>query len=81
MRGNGLKVTFLQQHRLPRGVVVPEGAQETWRCGTEGCGQWAWWGWVMVGLPDLSSLFQTNDSMVLRHGSWAWWGWAGGWTR
>ena len=26
------------------GVTVPGGAQELWRCGTEGCGQWARWG-------------------------------------
>ena len=25
------------------GVTVLGGAQELWRCGTEGCGQWAWW--------------------------------------
>ena len=28
------------------GVTVPGGAQEMWRCGTEGCGQWPWWGWA-----------------------------------
>ena len=31
-------------------VTVPGGVQGTWRCGTEGCGQWAWlgmgWGWA-----------------------------------
>ena len=26
------------------GVAVPGGVPELWRCGTEGCGQWAWWG-------------------------------------
>ena len=26
------------------GVTVPGGAPELWGCGTEGCGQWAWWG-------------------------------------
>jgi len=25
---------------------------------TEGCGQWAWWGWAVVGLDDLRVLFQ-----------------------
>jgi len=34
------------------GVTVPAGVQEPWRCGTEGCGQWAWWGWAGVGLGD-----------------------------
>ena len=28
------------------GVTVPGGVQEVWRCGTEGHGQWAWWGWA-----------------------------------
>jgi len=31
------------------------GVQGTWRCGTEGRGQWAWWGGLTVGL---SGLFQ-----------------------
>ena len=26
------------------GVLIPGGIQGTWRCGTEGHGQWAWWG-------------------------------------
>ena len=26
------------------GVAVPGGVQELWRCGTEGHGQWTWWG-------------------------------------
>ena len=36
-------------HRLPREEsTVPGGVQELCRCGTEGCGQWAWWadGWA-----------------------------------
>ena len=28
------------------GVTIPAGVPELWRCGTEGHGQWAWWGWV-----------------------------------
>lgn len=35
-----------------------------WRCGAEGCGLWAWWDGLVVGLHDLIGLF-TNDSMVL----------------
>ena len=35
------------------GVTVSGGVPEQW-----GCGQWAWWGWVGVGLGDLSGLFQ-----------------------
>ena len=27
-------------------VTIPGGVQELWRCGTEGRGQWAWWGWI-----------------------------------
>ena len=26
------------------GVTTHGGVQEPWGCGTEGCGQWAWWG-------------------------------------
>ena len=28
------------------GVTVPGGVEEPCGCGTEGCGQWAWWGWA-----------------------------------
>ena len=34
-----------------------------WRCGTEGCGQWAWCDELTVGLGDLSGHFQPYDSM------------------
>lgn len=37
---------------------VPRGAQELWMCGAWGDGQWAWGGWVGVGLDDLSGVFQ-----------------------
>ena len=32
------------------GVTIPRGVQELWRCGTEGCGQWAWWDGLGLGL-------------------------------
>ena len=32
------------------GVTVPGGVQELWRCGTEGCGQWAQWGGLGLNL-------------------------------
>ena len=41
------------------GVTVPGGVQEACRCGTEGHGGWAWWGWVGVGHGDLRGLFQS----------------------
>ena len=41
------------------GVAIPGGVPEMWRCGTEGRGQWARWGWAGVGLRDLSGLFQS----------------------
>ena len=31
------------------GIAVPAGVPEPWRCGTEGGGQWARWGWAVVG--------------------------------
>ena len=40
------------------GVTVPGGVPELWRCGTEGRGQWACWGWAGVELDDLSGLCQ-----------------------
>jgi len=50
------------------GVTIPGGVPEPWGCGTEGRGQWAWWGWddeLMVGLEVFSNL---NDSNFLYHG-------------
>jgi len=41
------------------GVTVPRKVQEPWRCGTEGCGQWAWWGSAGVGLGHLRGLSPT----------------------
>ena len=46
-------------------VTVPEGVPEPWRCGTEGCGQWARWGWAWVGLDYLSGILHLHDSMIL----------------
>jgi len=40
-------------------VTVPGGVQEPCRCGTEGRGEWAWWGWVDCWTGDF------NDSMIL----------------
>jgi len=39
-------------------VTIPGGVEEPCGCGTEGRGQWAWWGWVDVGQGDLRGLFQ-----------------------
>ena len=41
------------------GVTISGGVQELWRCGTEGHGQWYGREELMVGLDDLSGLFQT----------------------
>ena len=40
------------------GLIADGGVQEPCGCGTEGCAQWAWWGWVGVGLDGLSGFFQ-----------------------
>ena len=40
------------------GVTPLPTVQETHRHGNEGHGQCPWWGWVGVGLDDLSGLFQ-----------------------
>ena len=49
----------MQWHSCPGrgGVTIPGGVPELWVCGTEGHGQWAWWGWAGVGLDGLSGLF------------------------
>ena len=40
------KRAVMQWHSYPwsGGVTVPEGVSEPQGCGTERCGQWAWWG-------------------------------------
>ena len=43
------------------GVTVPGGVEEPCGCGTEGCGQRAWWGWA-DGWTVISSFY---DSVVL----------------
>ena len=40
------------------GVTVPEGVPEPCGCGTDGHGQWAWWGLLVIELGDLRGLFQ-----------------------
>ena len=44
------------------GVTVPGGVQEPCWCGTEGRGQWAWWGGLVL---DCMIFFNLNDSMML----------------
>jgi len=55
----------LHWHSCPgRGAVtVPGGAQELWRRGSEGCGQWAWGDGLVVGPDDLRDLSNLCDSM------------------
>ena len=36
-----------------------------WRCGTEGHGQWACWGWVGLDLGTLVVFSNLNDSIIL----------------
>ena len=50
-----------------REVIVPGGVPGPWRCGTEGCGQWAQWGGVGVGvgLGDVIGLSSVKDLMIL----------------
>ena len=56
-----LKSILNQWHHLLAAipiVTVPGGVAVPWGCGTEGCGQWAQWGWGGVGLGDLRGLCQ-----------------------
>ena len=48
------------------GVTIPGGVPEPWRCGTEGCSQWAWWGWADSWIWGLLMVFSNiNDSVIL----------------
>ena len=48
------------------GVTIPGGVPVLWGCGTEGCGQWAWWGWAGLDLGILVVFSNLNDSMILQ---------------
>ena len=45
-------------------VTVPGGVPEPWRCGTEGCGCWAWWGGLGLDL-EISEVFSSLSDSVL----------------
>ena len=47
------------------GVTVPGSVEGTWRCGTEGHGQWAWWGWAGVDLGISEVFSNLTDSRIL----------------
>jgi len=50
------------------GVTIPGGVEEPCGCGTEGRGQWAWGGRLMVELGDPRGLFQpslSSDSLII----------------
>ena len=57
----------MQWHSCPGsgGFIVPGGVPEPWRCGTERCGQWAWWGGLGLGLGLLEVFSNLNDSLAL----------------
>jgi len=46
------------------GVTVPGGTQKTWRCGTEGHGQWAWWSGLELDLVILEAFSNLSDSVT-----------------
>jgi len=55
MRGNGLKLRrgglrlAIWKALRRSGAALAQGAggvRDVWPCGTEGRGQWAWWGWA-----------------------------------
>lgn len=64
------RTVILRGHSCPGGggLTVPGGVWEPWRCGTEGSGQWAQWGWVSSQLDGLKGLLQAlwlYDSMTV----------------
>mgnify|MGYP001854374420 CR=1 FL=1 len=56
-------------------VTIPGGVQKLCVCGTEGPGQWAWWGWVFSNLNDsmineqhfVSEILHLSSSYSLHH--------------
>ena len=54
--------------QLPMEVVGSPfhgGVPELWGCGTEGCGQWTWWGGLGLDLGISDTFSNPNDSVVL----------------
>ena len=60
---------LMSQNHIPKATVShsrvsPAIPSHQWEmtpisgCGTEGYGQWAWWGWLRVALGDLRGLCQ-----------------------
>ena len=47
------------------GVTVPAGVPELWRCGTEGCEQWAQWGGLGLDSGILELFSNQNDPVIL----------------
>ena len=43
----------------------PRDVPELWGCGTEGCGQWTWWGGLGLDLGISDTFSNPNDSVVL----------------
>ena len=46
-------------------VTIAGGVQEPWRYGTEGRGQWAWWGGLGLDLLILMLFCNLYDSVIL----------------
>jgi len=57
----------LRWHSCPGvvdGVTIPGGVPEPWKCGTEGCGHWAGWAGLGLGLG-ISEVFSSlNDAVI-----------------
>ena len=48
-------------------VTIPGGVPEPWRCGTEGRGQWAWWGGLGLGMGISEAFSHRDGSMQQMH--------------
>jgi len=61
----------LQRHSCTGsgGVTIHGGVQHTWRCGAEGCGQWAWWDGLGLDLGILEVFSNLNGSVILAEAS------------
>jgi len=55
----------MQWHSSPGGgVTFLGGVPELWRCGTEGHGQWVWWGGLGLELEILEQFFNLSDAVI-----------------
>jgi len=68
LRGNSRTAPFGQAMEQAAqgggGFTVPGGVRGPWKCGTEGCGQWAWCGGLGLDWMIIEVLSNLHYSMI-----------------